>query len=115
MGKSTAGELLKARGLPIVDTDDLAREIVEPGQSALEEIHARFGPAVLGFDGRLNRSELAKIVFADIDARKDLESILHPRIRNVWMNHAEKWRNDGRSVGFVVIPLLFETNAAQAF
>ena len=115
MGKSTAGELLRARGLTIIDTDDIARDVVEPGQPALEQISNRFGATLLGPEGRLNRAELARIVFSNDEARKDLESILHPRIRDAWMKHAETWRAEGRSIGFVVIPLLFETNSAEHF
>ena len=84
MGKSTAGQLLRQHGVAVIDTDDIARQIVEPGQPALAEIRERFGPAVLLPDGRLDREELARQVFALPSARADLEAILHPRIRAAW-------------------------------
>jgi dephospho-CoA kinase len=115
MGKSTAGQLLRQRGVEVADTDSLARQLTEPGQPALEEILQRFGPRVLAADGQLNRSELARIVFADVGARADLEAILHPRIRAAWEAEAQSWRVAGRGVGAILIPLLFETGAAPRF
>jgi len=111
MGKSAAHNLLFERGVPVVDTDLLAREIVEPGQPALAEVQRLFGPDVLDPDGRLRRDEVASRVFADPAARKKLEDILHPRIRALWRKQIETWRAEGRSLAVVVIPLLFETNA----
>ena len=113
MGKSTAAKLLAQRGLPVLDTDTIAREIVEPGQPALAEIRARFGPAILTPDGHLDRARLADLVFADPAARQQLEAILHPRIRAVWTQQTALWRSAGRPTAIVVIPLLFET-AAEA-
>src|SRR5436190_22129682 len=77
MGKSTADKLLRERGVPVVDTDLLAREIVEPGQPAAAEIRQAFGPEVFDADGRLRRDELARRVFANDSARQRLEDILH--------------------------------------
>jgi dephospho-CoA kinase len=111
MGKSACANLLSARGIPVVDTDDLAREVVEPGQPALTEIQRVFGPETVGNDGQLCRELLARRVFSDSDARKKLEAILHPRIRQLWLARAQSWRAEGRSVGAVAIPLLFETAA----
>jgi dephospho-CoA kinase len=114
MGKSTAAELLRPR-VAVVDTDDLAREVVEPGQPALAEVREWFGPEILAEDGRLRRAELARRVFADAAARQQLEAILHPRIRARWQAQIERWRAAGETVGVVVIPLLFETHAAAHF
>jgi dephospho-CoA kinase len=111
MGKSTSAQLLRARGVPVVDTDDLARQIVEPGQPALAEVLAAFGPQFAGPDGQLRRGELARRVFADPAARRQLEDILHPRIRALWRAQVEAWRAEGRPFAVVVIPLLFETKA----
>jgi dephospho-CoA kinase len=115
MGKSTAGQLLRQRGLEVADTDMIARQLTEPGQPALHEIVQRFGPLVLSADGQLNRAELARVVFADAGARADLEAILHPRIRAAWEAEAQGWRAAGRSAGAVLIPLLFETGAEPRF
>jgi dephospho-CoA kinase len=111
MGKSTSAQLLRACGVPVVDTDDLARQVVAPGQPALNEVQAAFGPDILASDGSLRRDELAQRVFGDVAARKRLEEILHPRIRQLWRAQLSAWLAEGRPVAVVVIPLLFETNA----
>jgi dephospho-CoA kinase len=113
MGKSTASQLLIERGLPLVDTDDLARDVVERGRPALVEVTARFGSQILGPDGCLRRDELARIVFADAAARKDLEAILHPRILELWRKQVAVWRGQSLPLAVVVIPLLFETGAEK--
>ena len=115
MGKSTAAQFLRARGAQVVDTDELARQLVQPGQPALAEIQAEFGKAIIASNGRLRREELARIVFADAAARKKLETILHPRIRERWLAQIEVWRRENRALAVVVIPLLFETQAESSF
>ena len=115
MGKSTAAQFLRNRGAHVVDTDELARQLVQPGQPALAEIQAAFGKAVIAPDGRLRRDELARIVFADAAAREKLETILHPRIRERWLAQIETWRRENRALAVVVIPLLFETRAESHF
>jgi dephospho-CoA kinase len=115
MGKSTTAELLRERQIPLVDGDQLARELVQPGQPALAEIQIAFGQNIISNDGQLRRDELAKIVFADPVARKKLEGILHPRIRDRWMAQVEDWKKEKCALAFVVIPLLFETKAQPHF
>jgi dephospho-CoA kinase len=115
MGKSTAAEFLRTRGAQIVDTDELARQLVQPGQPALTEIQTEFGKKVIAPDGQLRREELAEIIFADAAARKKLETILHPRIRERWLAQTEIWRRENRALAVVVIPLLFETRAESHF
>jgi dephospho-CoA kinase len=115
MGKSTAAGFLRQRDVAIVDTDDLARELVEPGQPALDEIKSAFGGNVTHSTGELNRKEMARIIFADSKARITVEAILHPRIRDRWLAQVEAWRGQRRSLAAVVIPLLFETKAEPHF
>ena len=115
MGKSTSAALLDQRLIPVVDTDVLARQIVEPGQPALAEIAAAFGPSMIGGDGNLRRDELARVVFAETSKRLQLEAILHPRIRELWLAQIERWKSERRASGVVVIPLLFETSSAADF
>jgi len=115
MGKSTAATLLAKRGAKVSDTDALARELVEPGQSALAEISTAFGAGVLRDDGSLDRGKVAELVFSDPPAREKLEGILHPRIREAWQARLDAWAAAGEPLGVVVIPLLFETGAEASF
>lgn len=106
-GKSTVSALLRDHGAVIVDYDQIAREVVEPGTPGLAAIVERFGPEVLGADGSLDRPALGAIVFADESARRDLEAITHPAVR------ARAAELEGRAgAGDVVvhdIPLLAES------
>jgi dephospho-CoA kinase len=115
MGKSTAAGFFSQLGARVVDTDEIARQLVQPGQPALAEIRDRFGAAVLAPDGGLRRDLLAQIVFASVTARRRLEAILHPRIRAAWLAQAEAWRRENCPLALVVIPLLFETAAENQF
>jgi dephospho-CoA kinase len=115
MGKSFADSLLRKRGVPVTDTDLLARQIVEPGQPALDEIRQTFGPQFIAPDGHLLRSDLARLVFADPNARLRLEAILHPKIRRLWRAAVEVDRAKGHPIAVIVIPLLFETHAEKEF
>ncbi|HEV8543360.1 MAG TPA: dephospho-CoA kinase [Verrucomicrobiae bacterium] len=111
MGKSTVADYLSVRGELVIDTDVLAREIVEPGKPALEEIRREFGPEVIQVGGQLDRSALARIVFGDESRRRALEQLLHPLIRAAWREQAGNWARKGARRAVVVIPLLFETGA----
>ena len=115
MGKSEAAGYLKERGVPVVDTDAIAREVVEPGEPGLEAVRREFGAEVIAGDGTLDRALLARIVFENPAARPRLEAILHPLIRQRWLGVAKTWRDAGEKAGIVVIPLLFETGAEQEF
>jgi dephospho-CoA kinase len=105
-GKSAASAHFAKLGAEVIDTDLLSRELVEPGQPSLAEIVDAFGECMLDGDGRLNRSRLRERIFADPVARRTLEEILHPRIREAMMARAQ--RSSSPYVIFV-IPLLFET------
>jgi dephospho-CoA kinase len=115
MGKSTAAGFFLQHGARIIDTDDLARQLVEPGQPALAEIKKQFGSNLLAGNGELKRDELARLVFSDPAARKKLEDILHPRIRERWLAQIKIWRKENCAPAIVVIPLLFETQAESHF
>lgn len=104
-GKSTVAALFSALGVPVIDTDQLARDVVEPGQPALAEVIECFGTRALGADGRLDRAWLRQQVFADPDLRRRLEAILHPRIR---AELASRSAAAGGSYQVWVIPLLVE-------
>lgn len=109
-GKSAVADAFARRGVPIVDTDVIAREVVEPDRPALAAVVDAFGADVLGADGRLDRRALRRIVFADPALRRTLESILHPAIR------AEMQRQAAAAAGpyvVIAIPLLVENRLQQ--
>lgn len=111
-GKSEAGRIFSELGAVVVDSDDLAREVIERGTSGFEEILVNFGDEVLT-NGVLDRSKLAEIVFDNPDRRKVLEEIIHPRVREAFEKIVENCApND---VVINVIPLLVETNGAKRF
>lgn len=119
-GKSTVARLLAERGAIVVDADQVAREVVAPGEPALAEIAERFGPEVIDEAGRLDRPALAAIVFGDEAARRDLEAITHPRIGEAVATQIEQARAaeeaDGRTRLVVVDhPLLVESGAAAGY
>lgn len=104
-GKSTAAKFFGALGIPIIDTDLLARIVVEPGQPPLEQLVARFGQSILTEDGHLDRPALRNIVFSDPKARADLEALTHPAIgAAVEARSAEA----GGPYQILVLPLLVE-------
>lgn len=104
-GKSTVAELFSGLGVPVIDTDIIAREVVLPGQPALAEIRDAFGDAVFE-DGVLNRAAMRQQIFADNDARRRLETILHPRIRQETVQQANA---SGGDYQLIVVPLLTES------
>ena len=104
-GKTTVANLFAARGVPVIDTDVIARQVVEPGEPALAAVVDAFGAQVLGADGRLDRPRMREQIFGDARARRRLEAILHPAIR------AEMERQSQAAGGpyqVLVIPLLVE-------
>jgi dephospho-CoA kinase len=107
-GKSTVSALLAERGAVVIDADRIARDVVEPGEPALAAIVDRFGPGVLAADGTLDRPGLAAIVFADADARKDLERITHPAI-GVRMAERMAAEADTDHVVILDVPLMVES------
>jgi len=104
-GKTTVAALFATRGVPVIDTDVIAREVVEPGQPALAAVVEAFGTQVLGKDGRLDRPRLREQIFGDADARRRLEAILHPAIRAEMERQS---RAAGGPYQLLVIPLLVE-------
>ena len=115
MGKSTVAKILEKKGMLVVDSDELARQVVEPGQPALAEIIDQFGDGIIDPQGRLDRAKMAQQVFGDDIAREQLETIIHPRVRARWQGKISEWRKQQVCLGVVVIPLLFEVEAQNQF
>src|SRR5277367_1936716 len=111
-GKSTATKFFADLGVPIIDTDQVARDVVEPGQPPLERLVERFGNTILTEDGHLDRPALRNIVFSDPKARADLEALTHPAIGTALEARSAL---AGGPYQILVIPLLVEKNLKAHF
>lgn len=111
-GKSSVGEIFDELGAIVIDSDQLSRDVIERGTPGFDEVVARFGDVIL-VDGEISRSKLAEIVFVDEKARKDLESIIHPRGREIAERVVARAPEDAIVIN--EIPLLFETQGQGRF
>lgn len=114
-GKSSAARLLQQWGALYIDADQIARQIVEPGQPALTEIIAAFGNGVLQTNGQLDRAALGRLIFADPLAKKKLESITHPRIGQAMLEAISTALAQNPVLVVVEVPLLFEGGLDKQF
>ncbi|WP_227368020.1 dephospho-CoA kinase [Halomonas sp. M20] len=112
-GKSAVARAFETHGIPWVDADDVAREVVMPGEPALAEITDHFGPDVIDAEGQLSRRTLRAIVFRNETERRWLESVTHPRIRQRLLEHLESMRASGAPYHLLVSPLLFESGQRE--
>jgi len=106
-GKSTVSDLFKCHGVPVIDMDQIARQVVAPGQAALHEIREHFGDGVFTARGELDRAALRERIFASAAQRRQLEAILHPRIREIAQQQLAPLR---APYALLVIPLLAESS-----
>jgi len=111
-GKTSVCQLFSERRVPIIDSDMIARELVQPGQPALQQIIEHFGPEILLADGSLNRKALAAISFSEPDQRQQLEAILHPRIAQTVDQRLSELN---APYAIIAIPLLFETGQQKQY
>jgi dephospho-CoA kinase len=112
-GKSTVAKILQSLGAAVVNADDLAREVVEPGHEAWKEIVASFGADILQSDQTLDRQKLRTLIFNQPEARKRLESIIHPRVRALAEERIRQYAAAGYPVVIYEVPLLFEGNLQE--
>ena len=109
-GKSTVEGMFARRGVPVVDADRIAREVVEPGQPGLGEVVELLGAGVLCADGTLDRARVRKLVFEDVDLRHRLEDIMHPRVRELM---EARVRRLAAPYCILAIPLLLEAEQRE--
>lgn len=114
-GKSTVAAVFRAEGVPVVDADELAREVVQPGQPALDAIVEAFGPDALQADGTLDRKKVASIVFADEAARARLNGIIHPAIAAASAARFARLAAEGHPLVCYDAALIVERGIADAF
>jgi dephospho-CoA kinase len=113
-GKSTVGRMIQALGVPVIDADRLAREVVAPGQPAHREVAALW-PHTVGEDGQIDRKRLGAVVFGDPTARLQLEAITHPRIGERMLQEAQALERAGHRLAFYEASLLVEANRHRDF
>lgn len=111
-GKSLVGEILEELGALVIDSDQLAREVIERGSPGYEEVVTAFGDSILS-EGQIDRSKLAAVVFNESDLRKKLESIIHPLVREAAEKLARKLPSGAILIN--LIPLLVESDGAKRF
>jgi dephospho-CoA kinase len=114
-GKSAVGRRLRERGVPVIDADELAREVVAPGTEGLAEIVRTFGAEFLDAAGALDRKRLAAVVFADDAKRRALNAVVHPRIAALTVARAARLSEEGEPLACYEAALLVENGAADAF
>ncbi len=114
-GKSYVLEQFRRAGVPCLVADDLAHGVTDAGTEVTAAIAARFGPGVIGRDGSVDRSALGPIVFADADARRDLESIVHPAVYRAIEAGLRAFERSGDRLAIIEIPLLYESGHAADF
>jgi dephospho-CoA kinase len=114
-GKSAVAARLRARGVPVIDADQLARDAVAPGSSGLAEVLKTFGEEVLAPDGTLDRKRLAAVVFADEERRKALNAIVHPIVTMLTFTRASELRDAGCPLACYEAALIVENGVADAF
>lgn len=107
-GKSTVAEMLRSHGFPVVDADQIARDIMEPGSPVLDEVAAEFGADLIGEDGTLDRAGLASRAFASEDATQKLNAITHPAIRKESARRFKEIEEAGEKAAVYDMPLLIE-------
>jgi len=107
-GKTTVSDSLKKQHIPIIDTDIIARQVVEPGSFGLTQVVERFGSHYLNTDGSLNRTLLRRKIFKNAEAKKELERILHPLIQEETLKQLENYKQQLPPYIVIAIPLLIE-------
>lgn len=114
-GKSAVSKLLEGRGIPVIDADRVARDVVEKGSPGLEKIVQAFGPGVLNSEGQLDRQKMGVSVFSDKQKLSQLESIIHPLVQAFVLQKRSALENNGVKLAVYDVPLLFEKNLEAQF
>lgn len=108
-GKSTISKMFKEMDIPVIDADQISRDVVEPGEPAYESIVQQFGREVLHEDGYLDRKKLGKVIFSSEEKRKQLNEIVHPQVREEMVRRREQYKQEEYAAVVLDIPLLFES------
>jgi len=107
-GKSLVGRMLRDRGFPVCEADELGHALLEPSSPVYAEVTAEFGPHILGANGVIDRVRLGREIFADDDKRIRLNRLIHPRVHRQWCDWLAAKDAEGAPMGAVIIPLMYE-------
>lgn len=113
-GKSEVGRVLRLCGVPVLDADDVAHDLMRPGRPVHRRVVRRFGRGIVGPSGAIDRAALGRIVFADAEALSELNALVHPAVRRA----RDRWLREAlrrHPAAAVIVPLLYETGAGDAF
>src|SRR5436309_8262757 len=113
-GKSTVARMLAQHGAVVIDADELARRAIDPGTPGFDAVVKSFGPELLTSEGAIDRNRLAALVFADEEARRKLEAIVHPEVGRLFAREAARYRDADKVVVYAV-PLLVESGFQEMF
>jgi dephospho-CoA kinase len=109
-GKSTVSDMFKEHGIPVIDTDEIAYDMLKKGTTSYDEVVTLFSEMVLHANGDINRKLLGKAIFNDDDLRIKLNNIIHPKIKSVTLSEVKKYEELGATIIVIDVPLLFETD-----
>ena len=114
-GKSSVARLLVDQGFPVIDADQVARDVLEPGEPGFDQVCAEFGKHLLNSEGRIDRAKLANEVFSDRDQLAKLERIVHPRVKERVSQIRAQLTSQGNKLAIYDVPLLFEKKMTGEF
>lgn len=114
-GKSTVEKLIQSLGFPVIDADQVAHGVVGPGSPGLTQVLSHFGKDYQSQDGSLNRKKMGDLVFLDHQAKLQLENIVHPLVQNEVQKQRQALQQNGSTVCFYSVPLLFEKSLQKQF
>lgn len=114
-GKSAAKKILQDLGYPVIDADQIAHQISQPGQPGFEKIKQFYGPDIFTADGFIDRKKLGEIIFTSEEKKLQLEGLLHPIIQAEVLNQRQQFEKAGHAICFYDVPLLFEKNLQAQF
>lgn len=114
-GKSTISALLRQAGIPVIDADQLARQVVAPGSDGLKCVVAKFGQEFVAPNGSLDRQKMSRLIFSDVQARGQLEEIVHPKIATLLLEQLGRLATKGHAWAVYEAPLIFEKNLQENF
>ncbi len=109
-GKSTISKMFKEKEVPVIDTDGIARNLLDNDESIYNAIVETFGEAVLTTDKKINRNKVAQIIFSDADKRQALNDIVHPKVKDIALREVSHYKEDDHKIIVVDVPLLFEAS-----